>query len=93
MAVKNKQTRQGARYNRLAIAAAGLAGAALLSLVLLSSSGFAVFAVGAGHVALAQIQRRRERGRGLAVAALAIGYAIAGVALMSMLSLVMQPGW
>ena len=37
----------------------------------------AVFAVGAGHVALNQINIRGGQGRQLACAALAIGYAIA----------------
>ena len=83
MALQNIQVRQGTRYNRLAIASLGLAAMALLGHVLMSVAVLAVFAVGAGHVSLAQIKRRRERGRGLAVAALAIGYAIAAMALFS----------
>jgi hypothetical protein len=85
MGLQNTQIRQGTRYNRLAIASLVMAGMALLGVVLTSVGVLAVFAVGAGHVSLAQIQRRGERGRGLAVAALAIGYAIAVLGLISTL--------
>ena len=43
----------------------------------------AVFAVGAGHVSLRQIETRGERGRGMALTALVIGYGIAALALVS----------
>ncbi|MDQ0819864.1 putative membrane protein [Arthrobacter sp. V4I6] len=85
MAAQNVQMRQGTRYNRLAIASLVLAGVAMLGNVLVGAGVLAVFAVGAGHVSLAQIQRRGERGRGLAISALAIGYAIALLALFSTL--------
>jgi hypothetical protein len=96
MAVTDVTGREGARYNRLAAASLVLAGLASLGLVFMSISVLAVFAVGAGHVALAQIQRRGERGRELAIAALAIGYAIAVLGLVSSLyfavSLAVQQG-
>ncbi|WP_354174007.1 DUF4190 domain-containing protein [Arthrobacter sp. UYEF36] len=48
----------------------------------------AVFAVGAGHVALHQIRLRGERGRGLAIAALVVGYGIATLALINTLGFI-----
>ena len=60
-----------------------MAAVAAAGLFLAGLGVVAVFAVGAGHVALNQIQQRGERGRGLAVASLSIGYAIAAFALAS----------
>jgi hypothetical protein len=63
-------------YNGFAIAAAILAVLAAVSMFLVSIPGLAIFAVGAGHVAVNQIARKGERGRRLAAMALAVGYAI-----------------
>lgn len=67
--------------NRLAIVAAAMAALALAGLFLAGMAVIAVFVVGAGHVALNQMQQRGERGRGLAIAALAVGY---GIGLLSL---------
>ncbi|MFJ5956017.1 hypothetical protein ACIQC5_08650 [Paenarthrobacter sp. NPDC092416] len=69
--------------NRLAIVAVSMAAVALAALFLSGMAVIAVFVVGAGHVALNQIQQGTERGRGLALAALAVGYGIAVFALVS----------
>ncbi|MFJ2351655.1 DUF4190 domain-containing protein [Glutamicibacter sp. NPDC087673] len=50
------------------------------------NSGLAILAVGAGHVALSQITLRGGRGRRLAIVALVVGYAIAALALFTMLT-------
>ncbi|MFF2344935.1 DUF4190 domain-containing protein [Pseudarthrobacter sp. NPDC058119] len=71
--------------NKLAIAAIVLAVIAAAGLWVLGVAVLAVFAVGAGHVALNQIQLTPQRGRGLAIAALVVGYGIATVALISTL--------
>ncbi|WP_426978229.1 hypothetical protein ACQCSU_03125 [Pseudarthrobacter sp. O4] len=68
-------------FNRLAVGSLVMAVVAAAALVLSSVAVIAVFAVGAGHVALNQIKLRGERGRVLAVAAVSIGYAIATFAL------------
>ncbi|WP_372697112.1 hypothetical protein [Arthrobacter sp. JSM 101049] len=65
-----------ARYNRWSIAALMLAVVCLVALVFTGVAVLAVFAVGAGHIALGQLRAQGGRGRGLARAALAIGYAI-----------------
>jgi hypothetical protein len=72
------------QINRLAVVSLVLAAVAVAGMLLSSVGVIAVFAVGAGHVALNQINVRGERGKGLALAALAIGYAIATLALVSM---------
>jgi Domain of unknown function (DUF4190) len=66
-----------AGYNRLAIASVACAAVAIAGFFFGGFTSLAVFAVGAGHVALNQINRDGGRGRQLARAALAIGYAIA----------------
>ncbi|MGV2853017.1 DUF4190 domain-containing protein [Glutamicibacter sp. AGC13] len=72
--------------NKFSVVALALAALAILGLCFLGTSGLAIFAVGAGHVALSQIALRGGRGRWLAIVALVIGYAIAAFALFSMLT-------
>ncbi len=72
--------RQG--FDLLAVLALLLALMALLGFVGTGTSVLAVFAVGAGHVALQRILRTGARGRYLAFAALVIGYSIAVWALL-----------
>lgn len=74
------------RLNKLAVAAIIFAAIAAAGLWVFGVAVLAVFAVGAGHVSLNQIQSRGERGRGLATAALIIGYGIAAFALFTSLS-------
>lgn len=69
--------------NKLAIAAIVFAVIAASGFWVFGVAVLAVFAVGAGHVALSQIQLRHERGKGLAIAALAVGYGIATLALIN----------
>lgn len=76
------------RLNKLAVAALVFAGIAGLGLWLFGVAVLAVFAVGAGHVSLNQIQSRGEKGRWLAIAALVIGYGIATLALITSLSFI-----
>ena len=76
------------RLNKLAVAAVLLAVMAALGFWALGVAVLAVFAVGAGHVALNQIPLRGERGRGLAIAALAVGYGIATLALINTLGFI-----
>jgi hypothetical protein len=73
------------KVNRLAIvsiicAAIALAGTRRVGVVV-----SAVFAVGAGHVSLQQINPRHERGSILAYVALGVSYLIATVALLQTL--------
>ncbi|MEO5780001.1 MAG: DUF4190 domain-containing protein [Arthrobacter oryzae] len=75
--------RRSAKYNRMAVTSLVLAAVAAVGTALMAVGVIAVFAVGAGHVALNQIGRRREKGRGLAIAALAVGYSIAVLGLVS----------
>jgi hypothetical protein len=63
-------------YNRFAIAAGVLAIVAFAGMIFFSIAGFAVFAVGAGHVAIDQIKTKGGRGKELGVAALIVGYAV-----------------
>ncbi|ALD64574.1 hypothetical protein AA310_12130 [Arthrobacter sp. YC-RL1] len=65
------------RVNRLSIIALCLAIAEIPALIFLGGTGPAVFAVGAGHVALNQIKTRNEQGAKAAILALALGYAVA----------------
>jgi len=74
--------------NKLAVTAIVLAVIAASGFWVFGVAVLAVFAVGAGHVALNQIQLRGERGKGLAVAALAVGYGIATLALISTLGFI-----
>ncbi len=67
----------------MAVTSLVLAAVAAVGTALMAVGVIAVFAVGAGHVALNQIGRRREKGRGLAIAALAVGYSIAVLGLVS----------
>ncbi|SDT61031.1 protein of unknown function [Pseudarthrobacter equi] len=71
--------------NKFAVAALVLAAVAASGLWIFGVAVLAVFAVGAGHVALNQIRLRGERGKLLAIAALVIGYGIATLALISTL--------
>lgn len=75
--------RHGTRYNRLAFASLALAVLAVIGTAVAGVAVLAVFAVGAGHVSLHQIEVRGERGRGLALTALVIGYGVAALALVS----------
>lgn len=65
-----------AGYNRMAIVSALCAVVALAGFVFVGLTVLAVFAVGAGHVALNQINLNGQ-GWQLARASLAVGYAIA----------------
>ena len=76
------------RLNKLAVAAIVFAGIATSGLWLFGVAVLAVFAVGAGHVSLNQIQSRDEKGRRLAIAALVLGYGIATLALFTSLSFI-----
>jgi hypothetical protein len=76
------------RLNKLALAAIVFAVMAASGFWVFGVAVLAVFAVGAGHVALNQIQLRGERGKGLAIAALAVGYGIATLALVSTLGFI-----
>ncbi|MFP3579603.1 DUF4190 domain-containing protein [Arthrobacter sp. fls2-241-R2A-200] len=71
--------------NRQAMVAAAIAVLALAGLFFAGMAIIAVFAVGAGHVALNQIQQRQERGRGFAIGALVVGYGIGLASLVSAL--------
>lgn len=86
MSIQSTQNRTPVkRINRLAVVSFMLAAVAVVGMLLSSVGVIAVFAVGAGHVAINQINLRDERGKGLALAALAVGYAIATLALVSMI--------
>ena len=63
--------------NKLAVTAIVLAVIAASGFWVFGVAVLAVFAVGAGHVALNQIHLGDERGKGLAIAAPAVGYGIA----------------
>ncbi|MBF0671454.1 MAG: DUF4190 domain-containing protein [Salinibacterium sp.] len=65
-----------ASLNWLSLAALIFALIAAASFFVTGTAVLAVFAVGAGHVALQQISRTPQRGRVLAVIGLAVGYAI-----------------
>lgn len=66
-----------AGYNRMAIVSVVCAAVAVAGFFFAGLTVLAVFAVGAGHVALNQINLNGGQGRQLARASLAIGYAIA----------------
>lgn len=76
------------RLNKLAVAALIFAVIAASGFLVAGVAVFAVFAVGAGHVALNQILLRGGRGRGLAIAALVVGYGIATLALINTLGFI-----
>ena len=63
-------------FNRFAIAAGALAIITFAGMIFFSIAGFAVFAVGAGHVAIDQIKTKGGQGGELAIAALTVGYAV-----------------
>ncbi|WP_416403498.1 DUF4190 domain-containing protein [Arthrobacter sp. LFS091] len=71
--------------NRQALVAAAMAVVALVGLFFAGMAVIAVFVVGAGHVALNQIQQRSERGRAFAIGALVVGYGIGILSLASAL--------
>lgn len=75
-------------YNRMAIVSVACAVVALAGFGFAGLTALAVFAVGAGHVALSQINLNGGQGRQLARAALAIGYAIAIFGLLHSVMLV-----
>lgn len=76
--------------NKLAVAAIIFAVIAASGFWVFGVAVLAVFAVGAGHVALNQIPLRGERGRGLAIAALSIGYGVATLALINILGFILS---
>lgn len=76
------------QLNKLAVAAIVLAVLAASGLWIFGVAVLAVFAVGAGHVALNQIRLRGGRGKLLAIAALVIGYGIASLALINTLGFI-----
>lgn len=76
------------RLNKLAVAAIIFAVIAVSGFWVFGVAVLAVFAVGAGHVALNQIPLRGDRGRGLAIAALVVGYGIAALALINTLGFI-----
>jgi hypothetical protein len=76
------------RINKLAVAAIIFAVIAASGFWIFGVAVLAVFAVGAGHVALNQIPLRGERGRRLAIAALVVGYGIATMALINTLGFI-----
>jgi len=76
------------QLNKLAVAAMVLAVLAASGLWIFGVAVLAVFAVGAGHVALNQIRLRGGRGKALAIAALVIGYGIATLALINTLGFI-----
>lgn len=65
-----------AGYNRMAIVSVVCAVVAVAGFFFGSFTILAVFVVGAGHVALNQVNRDGSQGRQLARASLALGYAI-----------------
>lgn len=69
--------------NKLSVASLVLSMVALVGLWFFGLSGLAIFAVGAGHVALNQIAHSGGKGRWLAIFALVIGYGIGVLALVS----------
>ncbi|MDR6640655.1 DUF4190 domain-containing protein [Paenarthrobacter nitroguajacolicus] len=71
--------------NRQAIVAAAMAVLAIVGLFFAGMAVIAIFVVGAGHVALNQIQQRGERGRAFAIGALVVGYGIGILSLGSAL--------
>jgi len=69
--------------NKWAVASAILAAACLAALIFTGIAVFAVFTVGAGHIALGQLRERGGRGRALARAGLSVGYAIGSLSLVA----------
>ena len=75
------------KVNRLAVVSIICAAIALAGTFRVGVVVIAVFAVGAGHVSLQQINARHERGAILAYIALGVSYLIATVALFQALYL------
>lgn len=73
------------KVNRLAVVSIICAAIALAGTLRVGVVVIAVFAVGAGHVSLQQINARHERGVILAYVALGVSYLIATVALFQAL--------
>ncbi|SDL53469.1 hypothetical protein [Arthrobacter sp. ok362] len=69
-------------FNRMAIVSAACAVVAVAAFLLAGVSVVAVFAVGAGHVAVSQIKERGGRGLQVAAVSLAVGYLIAVFAIL-----------
>ena len=68
--------RRTSEVNRLAVVSLACAVLAVAGLFVLGAAVLAVFAVGAGHAALHQMERRGGRGRLAAMIALGFGYGI-----------------
>lgn len=75
-------TGQTVRFNKFAATSILLALFAAAAMILDSIPIFAVFSVGAGHVALQQIKARNEQGEAVAYVALGLSYAIGLYALV-----------
>lgn len=80
-------TRTGG-VNRMAVVSVACALLAVVGLAFMGMAVLAVFAVGAGHVALHQIDQRGGTGKLAAMSSLALGYAIAAFGLVTSFSLV-----
>jgi ABC-type spermidine/putrescine transport system permease subunit II len=80
------------KVNRLAVVSIICAAIALAGTFSFGVVVIAVFAVGAGHVSLQQINARHERGAILAYIALGVSYLIATVALFQALFLALAFG-
>ena len=81
----------------MAVVSVACAVLAAAGMYLMGMAVLAVFAVGAGHVALHRIEKRGSTGRLAALAGLSIGYAIGVFALAytawALVSLVVGPLW
>lgn len=72
----------------MAVASLACAVVAVAGLVVMGMAVLAVFAVGAGHVALHRIEKAGSRGRLATMSALALGYAVGIFGLVTSLWLV-----
>ncbi|MGP5522606.1 DUF4190 domain-containing protein [Glutamicibacter arilaitensis] len=72
--------------NRLSVMSLVFAVMAVAGLWFFTTSGLAIFAVGAGHVALNRIAHSGQRGRWLAISALIVGYGIGLLGLFATLA-------
>ena len=82
----------GVALNRMAVVAIVCAALALAGTLVAGLAVIAVFAVGAGHVALRQIDAEQQRGAVLAKVALVVAYGIAAVALVQGLFATLRAG-
>lgn len=64
------------KVNGMAVVSLVCAAVAVAGLIVMGMAVLAVFAVGAGHVALHRIEKDASRGRLAAMSALALGYAV-----------------